>query len=112
MTVVKRVLNITLGTSGDIEVRPLGTQYANTFSATVTDGSGNTLEGAEVELSVQPVWYGKGFMTLVDEDGVERDNSPDVDTWSADRWVKDWACLLYTSPSPRDQRGSRMPSSA
>ena len=25
-------------------------------------------------------------------------------------WVRD--CLLYTSPSPRDQRGSRMPSSA
>ena len=25
-------------------------------------------------------------------------------------WVND--CLLYTSPSPRDQRGSRMPSSA
>ena len=25
------------------------------------------------------------------------------------RW---WVCLLYTSPSPRDQRGSRMPSSA
>ena len=24
----------------------------------------------------------------------------------------DSACLLYTSPSPRDQRGSRMPSSA
>ena len=23
-----------------------------------------------------------------------------------------WCCLLYTSPSPRDQRGSRMPSSA
>ena len=26
--------------------------------------------------------------------------------------VKDTDCLLYTSPSPRDQRGSRMPSSA
>ena len=25
---------------------------------------------------------------------------------------KSYACLLYTSPSPRDQRGSRMPSSA
>ena len=25
---------------------------------------------------------------------------------------KDYNCLLYTSPSPRDQRGSRMPSSA
>ena len=24
----------------------------------------------------------------------------------------DWDCLLYTSPSPRDQRGYRMPSSA
>ena len=24
----------------------------------------------------------------------------------------DEVCLLYTSPSPRDQRGSRMPSSA
>ena len=27
-----------------------------------------------------------------------------------DAWLK--CCLLYTSPSPRDQRGSRMPSSA
>ena len=26
--------------------------------------------------------------------------------------VKGNVCLLYTSPSPRDQRGSRMPSSA
>ena len=26
--------------------------------------------------------------------------------------VKETFCLLYTSPSPRDQRGSRMPSSA
>ena len=23
-----------------------------------------------------------------------------------------WSCLLYTSPSPRDQRGARMPASA
>ena len=26
--------------------------------------------------------------------------------------AKAYVCLLYTSPSPRDQRGSRMPSSA
>ena len=41
--------------------------------------------------------------------------------WSADRVLNDalvegmrivGICLLYTSPSPRDQRGSRMPSSA
>ena len=29
-----------------------------------------------------------------------------------DMTVQTWPCLLYTSPSPRDQRGSRMPSSA
>ena len=28
---------------------------------------------------------------------------------SIEQWIN---CLLYTSPSPRDQRGSRMPSSA
>ena len=28
------------------------------------------------------------------------------------RWIRIRRCLLYTSPSPRDQRGSRMPSSA
>ena len=28
------------------------------------------------------------------------------------RWASCNICLLYTSPSPRDQRGSRMPSSA
>ena len=39
--------------------------------------------------------------TLVDDHGSPRHGS-------GDRWL----CLLYTSPSPRDQRGSRMPSSA
>ena len=33
-----------------------------------------------------------------------------VDRFLAGDGVRD--CLLYTSPSPRDQRGSRMPSSA
>ena len=31
---------------------------------------------------------------------------------SSDLLLQDACCLLYTSPSPRDQRGSRMPSSA
>ena len=30
--------------------------------------------------------------------------------WKGD--AQYYSCLLYTSPSPRDQRGSRMPSSA
>ena len=34
--------------------------------------------------------------------------------WSKDNpdWQRDWSCLLYTSPSPRDATLSRMPSSA
>ena len=39
---------------------------------------------------------------------------PDDDEECLERAVRDMGeiCLLYTSPSPRDQRGSRMPSSA
>ena len=32
--------------------------------------------------------------------------------WIANDPSLNFSCLLYTSPSPRDQRGSRMPSSA
>ena len=43
------------------------------------------------------------------------DNSESADEDFDAEWVEGQrliACLLYTSPSPRDQRGSRMPSSA
>ena len=32
--------------------------------------------------------------------------------WKISKIENIYTCLLYTSPSPRDQRGSRMPSSA
>ena len=35
---------------------------------------------------------------------------PELQAGTAQRVIE--SCLLYTSPSPRDQRGSRMPSSA
>ena len=38
-------------------------------------------------------------------DHLNKFNTTDLTTWKKD-------CLLYTSPSPRDQRGTRMPSSA
>ena len=38
----------------------------------------------------------------------EREVAPHYAQWHAEHMI----CLLYTSPSPRDQRGSRMPSSA
>ena len=43
----------------------------------------------------------KGNLSLEDLGPVDETNAA---TWKS--------CLLYTSPSPRDQRGSRMPSSA
>ena len=50
---------------------------------------------------------------------VDREERPDVDSIYMDavtaltgRGGWPMTCLLYTSPSPRDQRGSRMPSSA
>ena len=52
----------------------------------------------------------------------EAESNSDVDWIDALETVNDYGftlvgdgnttCLLYTSPSPRDQRGSRMPSSA
>ena len=42
---------------------------------------------------------------------IQHDRGPCVECLRTDRMVRA-SCLLYTSPSPRDQRGSRMPSSA
>ena len=42
---------------------------------------------------------------------VELSDNPEVEP-QVKNDSEDTACLLYTSPSPRDQRGSRMPSSA
>ena len=40
-----------------------------------------------------------------------RGHAMDYDHW-AESGAQGWSCLLYTSPSPRDKRQSRMPSSA
>ena len=67
-------------------------------------GQGNS-EAGPAKLSIHdwsmiPIMMRKGDIGLTEayRDGL----------WS----TPDLTCLLYTSPSPRDQRGSRMPSSA
>ena len=40
---------------------------------------------------------------------IKNENKKEVNIWLP---VDDWGCLLYTSPSPRDPKTSRMPSSA
>ena len=47
--------------------------------------------------------------------GIDKEIERLIDQQSLDGQATDlleYDCLLYTSPSPRDQRGSRMPSSA
>ena len=52
-------------------------------------------------------------VTLVlSEAVIEFSSSADIDIANLDNGTASGTCLLYTSPSPRDQRGSRMPSSA
>ena len=55
---------------------------------------------------------GKGVFVEVTDEGkilIEVDGTKDFGPSSSGKSI---ICLLYTSPSPRDQRGSRMPSSA
>ena len=64
------------------------------------------LASSEIDIVKKPWWY--QF-----ED--EKLNKMMLDLFSENYSLKAaWyrLCLLYTSPSPRDQRGSRMPSSA
>ena len=57
--------------------------------------------------------YKYGFSTELDEIKAPKGLSEEVVRFiSAQKNEPDWICLLYTSPSPRDQRGTRMPSSA
>ena len=87
------------------------------------------LEGYQAVL--KPSQYGYSLSAVVDAEMVSKLEDDRVETlkWAESKlknpkrsslrpepWeeVADgkYNCLLYTSPSPRDQRGSRMPSSA
>ena len=80
------------------------------------------LDGAVVNLAIvgSSRFYDFEIFESVLEKWISENTYPDliivggasgVD-YMAERWSDNNFCLLYTSPSPRDQRGSRMPSSA
>lgn len=102
LTVVKRVLNVTLGTSNEINIKPLGTQYALPFIVQVADGSGSPLEDATVKLSIRPIEYSKGSMVLVNEEGFP--NSATINDWSADHWERH---ALSVTCNTEDTNGNR-----
>ena len=71
---------------------------------------GFSLVGSAMAQSAAPVRYSVSFPNAVHHEArievAMRDLAEGALTVQMSR------CLLYTSPSPRDQRGSRMPSSA
>ncbi|MEE9335058.1 MAG: Ig-like domain-containing protein [Granulosicoccaceae bacterium] len=83
LTVVERVLNITIGTSNFLEERANMTQYSMPFVVQVADGSGTPLQDATVEVSIEPIEYYKGSMVLVDRTGFQFDGTS---SWSAVAW--------------------------
>ena len=82
----------------------------------VADGSGRTgilISGASpfqgnIELTDTSSIVVEGN----DSFGINLDNTPMMTDGLTGNLTTGGICLLYTSPSPRDQRGSRMPSSA
>ena len=53
-----------------------------------------------------------GSTLFIEFNNPARHNALSVDMWEAVPVLLALACLLYTSPSPRDYAASRMPSSA
>lgn len=89
LTIVEPVLNVTMGTSNDVEITGANTQYAVTYVVQVADGGGQALEGAEVKISMAPVSYEKGWLVRVDDRGrsfADALIAGDEDQWSEDRW--------------------------
>ena len=72
------------------------TRYQESQMFLGTIGNDANAIPARVDMNVAPVSY-------------EQIPRPQV---KQPEWDNSSSCLLYTSPSPRDQRGSRMPSSA
>ena len=63
-------------------------------------------------IAVDPGQKRKGLGSQLLQQLLRLESLQQSKTWMAHVDIENKGCLLYTSPSPRDQRGSRMPSSA
>ena len=68
---------IVLGTANSISEVTGGLQYLKPFTVQVTDGNGNAISGASVDLSYTTTVYRKGSYQAVDSD-IPVDGEPDV----------------------------------
>ena len=114
-------VTVTGGVVTAVTVTNAGTGYTfGTISnAQIVAAGATSLSGAELDVIIPPKGgHGKnaveelgGFYVMLNTslEGTESGNSGDVTVANDFRKI---TCLLYTSPSPRDKRQSRMPSSA
>lgn len=66
LTVNKRELNVTIGTSDNLREQANDTQYSQPFVVQVADGSGQPVKNATVRVSYAPVSFKKGRWNLYD----------------------------------------------
>ena len=97
--IIAGTLSVVAGTSSSVVLDKVSHNISN-LGAVTADG-GFTLDNGDTSLTVT------GALSTTDSNV-----SIDVGTGTYAQNDVDITCLLYTSPSPRDQRGSRMPSSA
>ena len=69
------------------------------------------IQGKRVVVTGAASGIGKALVLAFHKHGASKVVSVDINKADADTTAKE-VCLLYTSPSPRDKRQSRMPSSA
>ena len=91
----------------DDDTEDLATLASGTYDVTVTDANGCTVI-CSATVDEPPVLV----CTAVGTDESDCAAADGSITVTAAGGTAAYTCLLYTSPSPRDQRGSRMPSSA
>ncbi len=106
LTVVEPVLNVTLGSSNVASLVGEQTQYAVTYVVQVADGGGQALADAQVQLSIEPIQYWKGWLTLVDELNMTQSQSPDPDTWSPYIWSRHSSSTILCAGE--DTNGNRI----
>ncbi len=84
-------------------------QQKQSMEKQVTDYESQATRLLEKEQELQEQIQAATGQTAMGNSAEEIKNHLKLSAWQK---IKDWACLLYTSPSPRDRTRSRMPSSA
>jgi len=88
LTVVEAALNVTIGSSNKIVESAFATQNRVSYVVQVADGGGQPIADAEVQLSIEPIRYYKGDLSIIDITGRTFEFALDPTTWSPDSWTR------------------------